>query len=101
MYKLFEMVKDPDVDLPIVAEVLAEMARVNTGEMPEKLSPETALNVLKYVVNSVFRMKGTESTIDDVYEILREFPKDFDDYDLLCEEKIKSVMPIFSLYQGT
>lgn len=93
----FEMVKDPDVDLPIVAEVLAEMASVNTGEMPEKISPETAFNVLKYVVNLVFRMKGNESTIDDVYEILRDFPKTFDDYDLLCEEKSQECYADFQL----
>ena len=94
---LFENIKDPQYDIPVITGIIAHMAAVYTGELPGRVSRESAYNIISAAVNSVIRTRGADATIDDVYEYLSTFPKYFEDYDLLCSEEKPHCEEDFSL----
>ncbi|MEM5854984.1 MAG: TraC family protein [Candidatus Aenigmatarchaeota archaeon] len=83
----FQGIRDPEYDIPVIVQIITQMCVTQTGDLPGQVSVETAVNIVDWAVRSAIRYKGIDATIDTVYEFLREFPKNYDDYDLLCKEE--------------
>jgi len=86
-FNFFETIKDPTYDLPVITEIITHMATSYTGDLPgERVSYETAINVIKSAVEYVYREKEREATIDDIYEYLVHFTKYHEGISAMCEE---------------
>ena len=86
-FNFFETVKDPRYDLPVITEIITYMATSHTGALPgERVSYETAVNVIKAAVENVYREKGNDATLDDVYDYLIHFTKYHEGVATICEE---------------
>jgi len=86
-FNFFETIKDPRYDLPVITEIITHMATSHTGNLPgERISYETAVNVIKSAVESVYREKGNDATLDDVYDYLIHFTKYHESVAAICEE---------------
>ena len=85
----FETIRDPVYDIPVITEIITHMATSYTGDLPggERVSYETAVNVIKSAVEKVYEEKGNTATIDDVYEYLMNFTKYHDVISTLCADE--------------
>jgi len=97
-FNFFETIKDPRYDLPVITEIITYMATSHTGNLPgERVSYETAVNVIKSAVERVYREKGNEATLDDVYEYLVNFTRYHEGVAAICEEDQEVCRTEFSL----
>jgi conjugal transfer ATP-binding protein TraC len=92
----FSNIREPEYDLPVVAAVILQMIRSQTGTFPtEKI--ETVWNIIRGAVNFAYRKFGTDASVDIVYEYLVDFPKYSEEYEELCEEGKEVCLEDFKL----
>jgi conjugal transfer ATP-binding protein TraC len=92
----FSHIREPEYDLPVVAAVILQMIKSQTGTFPtEKI--ETVSNIIRGAVNYAYRNFGADASIDIVYEYLVEFPKYSEEYDELCAEGKEVCLEDFKL----
>jgi conjugal transfer ATP-binding protein TraC len=92
----FTQVREPEYDLPVVATVILQMIKSQTGTLPtEKI--ETVTNIIRSAVNYAYKEFGNEASIDDVYRYLIEFPKYSDEFEDLYTDGKETYLDDFKL----
>jgi conjugal transfer ATP-binding protein TraC len=92
----FSQIKEPEYDLPVVAAVILQMIKSQTGTFPtEKV--ETVTSIIKGAVNFAYKKFGTDADLDVIYEYLIDFPKYSEEYEELCEEGKEVCLEDFKL----
>ena len=83
----FQSIVDEEYDLPIIAQIVAQMAYSNT----EKVDPtEAEIQLLQNAVKWAYDQEATEAEIDLVYQYLKTFP------DNVTGDHYKSMSSLFS-----
>lgn len=83
----FSNINDPQYDIPVISNILLQMAVSSTGKLPEGANHESIINLLNAAVRWTLSRFGHDASIDHIQEYLSEFPRHYDDRDILCENK--------------
>lgn len=83
----FSHIKDPQYDIPVISNIILQMAISSTGQLPQGVNHESIVNLLNSAVRWAIEKMGKETSIDHIQLYLAEFPKYYDGRDILCEGK--------------
>lgn len=83
----FANVKDPEYDIPVIAQIVMQMVISSTGKLPEMSNQESIYNLIFYAVRWALNNFGSDASVDHVFQWLNEFPKHLEENDILCEGK--------------
>ena len=67
----FTNVKDPEIDIPSIANIACQMAYSASDGVPD----ETESTLIKSAVEWAYNQEGNEASIDTTYEYLKSFPE--------------------------
>ena len=82
----FSNVREPQYDIPVISNIILQMAISATGQLPAERQ-ESMVNLINAAVKWAINKFGESASIDHIQEYLSEFPKYYDERDILCEGK--------------
>lgn len=83
----FSNIREAQYDIPVISNIILQMAISSTGQLPQGANHESIVNLLNAAVRWALENFGENTMIDHVQQYLAVFPEYYDERDILCEGK--------------
>lgn len=83
----FSNIREAQYDIPVISNIILQMAISSTGQLPQGANHESIVNLLNAAVRWALANFGENTMIDHVQQYLAQFPEFYDEKDILCEGK--------------
>lgn len=80
-------IREAQHDIPVISNIILQMAVSSTGKLPQGANHESVVNLIGAAVRWAMEKYGIEACIDHIQQYLAEFPKHYDNKEILCEDK--------------
>ncbi|MEM3580404.1 MAG: TraC family protein [Candidatus Bathyarchaeia archaeon] len=83
----FSNIREAQYDIPVISNIILQMAISSTGQLPQGTNHESVVNLLNSAVRWTVDKFRQDASIDHVQMYLAEFPEHYNGKDILCEGK--------------